>query len=82
MRCAARPAQLPASVPRRATQWVSFQNEDPDYAIWSTIFAFVWNDDSFPTLSHILATAKALNPNIKVFQAKRNAKGVIAFDIV
>ena len=30
----------------------------------------------------ILATAKALNPNIKVFQAKRNAKGVIAFDSV
>jgi len=30
----------------------------------------------------ILATAKALNPNIKVFQAKRNAKGVIAFDVV
>jgi len=30
----------------------------------------------------ILATAKALNPNIKVFQAKRNAKGVIAFDAV
>jgi hypothetical protein len=30
----------------------------------------------------ILATAKTLNPNIKVFQAKRDAKGVIAFDAV
>jgi hypothetical protein len=28
-------------------QLVSFQDEDPDYAIWSTIFALVWNDDSF-----------------------------------
>ena len=32
--------------------------------------------------SCILATAKALNPNIKVFQAKRDGKGVIAFDAV